>query len=463
MSSLLYFNISNGNTKCRDDSDFMYDFFNCFCPDIQGRKNFIQYLLSFSSNPSEAVSRQGLLKLFIEQPDFFDKLVIYSKNFVSVHNEFLDSNKIFGRGVDSDITAQSYSKLGELNRASFCLKKLLAILKCVRQLISEFNDNNCFLDNLLRELNNIFNINEYYDLIEILDYLEKFTPEENDFKLLIDLNYSGKVDISNIIHIDKSKTINRVLPRDDDFTLLLKDSYENLLDIINSYIKAITFKFSYLYDELMFYKVSLRYYEYLNSKGIPLTYPEFSNCTDIKNLRDFFLICTNSDVNNIVSNDFNLTDKNIVLITGDNGTGKTVFLRSVYCALLFGRAGLPIPADRATINLYNNIVIKFADNDTNISSAAGRFEKEVESISNIFYNIDNNSVVFFNEVFQSTAYSEAEYSLANIMKAFSEKNVKCILVTHLQGISRYFENDEADNYITFSDNSNKFKLKKIMR
>lgn len=461
MSSLLYFNVSNYNKiKFQDDSNFMYDFFSCFCPDIQSRKSFIQYLLSFSSNQNEAMSRQELLKLFIKEPVFFEKLLIDVNNLILVNNEFLESNRISKRGIDSDITSQSYSKLGELSRASFCLKKLLSILKHIRELILEANSNNSFLNNLIKELNDIFNKNEYYDLLKILDYLESFRPEENEFEVLINLNDSGKVSISNIICIDKGKTINRALPRNDDFTLLLKDSYENLLDIINSYISAINFKFSYLYDELTFYKVSLRYYEYLNSKGINLTYPKFDNYTEIDNLRDFFLIATNNSVNNIVPNNFNLEDKHVVIITGDNGTGKTVFLRSIYFALLFGRAGLPIPAETATIELYNNIAIKFADNDTNISSSVGRFEKEVASISNIFYNIDNNSAVFFNEIFQSTSYSEAENSLSNIIKSFTKRNVKCFLVTHLRELPCYFETNEADNYIACSD-SNKFKVSKI--
>lgn len=459
MSSLLYFNVSNDNNiKFQDDSNFIYDFLNCFCPDIQSRKDFIQYLLSFSSNKHEAISRQELLKLFIKEPSLFEKLLIDAKNLILVNNEFLESNKISKRGIDSDITSQSYSKLGELSRASLCLKKLLSILKHIRELILEVNCNNSFLNNLIKELNDIFNKNEYYDLLKILDYLESFRPEDNEFEVLINLNDSGKVSISNIICIDKGKTINRALPRNYDFTLLLKDSYENLFDIINSYIRAINFKFSYLYDELTFYKVSLRYYGYLNSKGINLTYPKFDNYTEIDNLRDFFLIATNSKVDNIVPNNFNLVDKNVVLITGDNGTGKTVFMRSIYFALLFGRAGLPIPAETATIELYNNIAIKFADNDTNISSSVGRFEKEVASISNIFYNIDDNSVVFFNEIFQSTSYSEAEYSLSNIVKSFSKRNVKCFLVTHLRELPSYFKIDEADNYLTSSDDSNRFKL-----
>ena len=172
------------------------------------------------------------------------------------------------------------------------------------------------------------------------------------------------------------------------------------------------------------------------------------------------MIATNSKVDNIVPNNFNLIDKNVVLITGDNGTGKTVFLRSIYFAFLFGRAGFPIPAETATIELYNNIAIKFADNDTNISSSVGRFEKEVASISNIFYNIDNNSAVFYNEIFQSTSYSEAENSLSNIIKSFTKRNVKCFLVTHLRELPCYFETNEADNYIACSD-SNKFKVSKI--
>lgn len=461
MSSLLYFNVSNYNKiKFQDDSNFMYDFFSCFCPDIQSRKSFIQYLLSFSSNQKEAMSRQELFKLFIKHPDFLDKLLIDIKNFILVNNQFIESNRISKRAIDTDIVSQSHSRLGELSRASFCLKKLLFILKHIRELILEVNNNIFFLNNLQKELNDIFNNDEYPDLIKILNYLESFRPEENEFQLFIKLDDSGKISSSNIICSDNGRTINRTLSRNDDFLLLLKTSYENLLDMINSYIKSIDFKFSNLYDELTFYKVSLRYYEYLDSKKTPSTFPKFGSHTNIDKLRDFFLITTNNSVNNIVPNNFNLEDKHVVIITGDNGTGKTVFLRSIYFALLFGRAGLPIPAETATIELFNNVAIKFADNDTNIMSSVGRFEKEVASISNIFYNIDNNSVIFLNEIFQSTSYSEAENSLSNIIKSFTKRNVKCFLVTHLRELPCYFETNEADNYTACSD-SNKFKVSKI--
>ena len=72
MSSLLYFNVSNDNNiKFQDDSNFIYDFLNCFCPDIQSRKDFIQYLLSFSSNKHEAISSQELLRFSIKGPSLF--------------------------------------------------------------------------------------------------------------------------------------------------------------------------------------------------------------------------------------------------------------------------------------------------------------------------------------------------------------------------------------------------------
>ena len=461
MSSLLYFNSLIDNVKFEDDSNFMYDFFKCFCPDVQSRKNFIQYLLSFSSSQNEAISRQELLKLFVKQPLFFNKLISDCKNFILVNNQYLESNKILKYSIDNDITAQSYSKLGKLQNASLCLKKLFSILRHIKELIFKVNDNNTFLNHLQEDLNEIFDKNAYCDLIKILDYLQEFRPDESDFKLLINVNDFGKVSASNIIYVDKEKNTNRILQSDDDFILLLQDAYESLFDVVSSYIESINSKFIYLYDELMFYKVALRYYEYLNLNKIPSTFPKYDKHTNIENLIDFFLAATIPNPQNIVSNNFALFDKKVVLITGDNGTGKTVFLRSIYFALLFGRAGLPIPAKKATISLYNNIAIKFADNDTNCSSAVGRFEKEVKSISNIFYNIQNNSVAFFNEVLQSTSYSEAEYSLANIIKAFSKRNVTCVLVTHLRGLPRYFEKGQTENFSSSLETSKAFRILKI--
>lgn len=385
-------------------------------------------------------------------------MIIAVKNFTLLYGEFVNGNKILGHGGQNDIDFQNRMKLGDLNNSAFLLKKLLSVLKHIRELVLEANTNNYFLGNLLKELDNIFEGDGYRELIKILDLLGGFTPEENDFKLLLDLNNSGKISSANIICEDYRKTVNRGFRKNGGLTVLLTDSYDNLLDIVNSYIKTINFKFSYLSDELMFYKAAIRYCEYLKDKEIPSVFPEFCDHTDIKNLRDLSLIGGNCKASDIVPNDFNSKGNNAVLITGDNGSGKTVFLRSLYFALLFGRAGLPITAEFANMPLYNNIAIKFADSDTNISSAVGRFEKEVVALADICNNIEADSVVFFNEIFQSTSYSEAENSLHGIIKALSKRKVKCILVTHLRGLLQYFQEDEADSYVTSSDNSNRFKL-----
>ena len=122
-----------------------------------------------------------------------------------------------------------------------------------------------------------------------------------------------------------------------------------------------------------------------------------------------------------------------VLVLGTNNTGKTVMLRTIGICQIFAQTGLFVPADYACVDIRKDIISIFSgeEKDTNVG---GRFEKEVIDIKDIIDEVDNNSLVIINEIFQSTFAEDGEKALFDILNYFSEIDVKWITVTHLLGI-----------------------------
>lgn len=71
----------------------------------------------------------------------------------------------------------------------------------------------------------------------------------------------------------------------------------------------------------------------LNSAGLSLTYPSFGPITNISGLIDPVLWLEKLGGSCIVSNDFDFANQqNGLIISGDNGAGKTVYMRAVLFA-----------------------------------------------------------------------------------------------------------------------------------
>ncbi len=184
-----------------------------------------------------------------------------------------------------------------------------------------------------------------------------------------------------------------------------------------------------LQEDLLFYDFSLRYLEILKSKKIHYIWPQITR--EEKNnyvqLRDIYLSLSQEFPP--VPNDYIETP--LTIITGANGCGKTVFLRSIGAAQLFAQAGLPIPAKQATVRVVNQIYTHFAVGENN----KGRFEEECESLSKITDSITPEDMLLLNEPFQSTVYEEGRRLLLDILPVFMQAKIPVILVSHLFGLA----------------------------
>ena len=123
-----------------------------------------------------------------------------------------------------------------------------------------------------------------------------------------------------------------------------------------------------------------------------------------------------------------------ILITGENNSGKTVYLRSVGTAQLLFQAGLPVPCESARMRIFSAVYTCYAAAEKEFVSGndAGRFEQEVRVLSQLAERIQPNSLLLLNEVFQTTAYSEGAEGLYHILNYFTRHGVNFIAVTHLK-------------------------------
>ena len=236
------------------------------------------------------------------------------------------------------------------------------------------------------------------------------------------------------------------------------EAYVTLSNILSGFVRELIEGFSRLSDELTFYELALDYINMAKEKELPLCYPEIiepesdqREPIEISRLYDLLLAGRALAAKDVVPNDIcfptgdsvaNNSDDNSskaagvpgILITGENNSGKTVYLRSVGMAQLLFQAGLPVPCESARMRIFSAVHTCYAAAEKEFVSGndAGRFEQEVREFSRLAESIQPNSLLLLNEVFQTTAYSEGAEGLYHILNYFTRHGVNFIAVTHLK-------------------------------
>lgn len=214
--------------------------------------------------------------------------------------------------------------------------------------------------------------------------------------------------------------------------------YLEMEALLTSLMAGIVDSIGLLYQELRFYFVAREYISFLQTKKVTYTYPSVGEQSTFQDMWDLRLLT--EGVETVVPNDYCPYDQDGALLFGDNGNGKTVFLRSIMSCQLLAQAGLPIPARHGTVKLYVSLQTQFAESEE--PSAArqqmGRFEQEVQELHAIIESMPANSLLILNEVFQTTAYAEGAVGLYYILRYLTEKRMDWIAVTHLTDLKQIF-------------------------
>ncbi len=169
------------------------------------------------------------------------------------------------------------------------------------------------------------------------------------------------------------------------------------------------------------------------ASGLSACFPELlppeEKAFSAKELFDPLLLISDKEL--VVANDIELRPGGEVLIlTGANQGGKTVFLLSMGLGQWLAQLGFPVPAREAAISPAENILTIFAPNGQRygrkglLAEEAGRIASAVEALK-------SGSMVLFNEPLTSTGPEETKAISAEVIAVCMAAGARGVWVTHV--------------------------------
>jgi DNA mismatch repair ATPase MutS len=239
-------------------------------------------------------------------------------------------------------------------------------------------------------------------------------------------------------------------PRDESGAKALGDLNDRGVNLVANALAQSTDHivsfFSMLRTELAFYVGCLNLHGKLANKGGAISFP-VPACPEerrhsFSELYDPCLALTLEG--KTVSNDVNADHKELLIITGANQGGKSTFLRGIGLSQLMMQCGMFVPARSFSANMCSGVFTHFKrEEDSTMES--GKFDEELNRMSDIADQIRPNAMLLFNESFAATNEREGSEIARQIVNALLDKRMKIFFVTHLYELAHGFYGKKLEN------------------
>lgn len=205
--------------------------------------------------------------------------------------------------------------------------------------------------------------------------------------------------------------------------------------------------FSLLRTELAFYIGCTNLYELLHIKGEPICFPRPTLAGERRfnfhGLYDPSLSLLKNE-ERVKGNSVNADGKMLLIITGANQGGKTVFLRSIGLAQLMMQSGMFVTAESFEADICSGVFTHFRREEDD-AMQNGKLDEELQRMSDIVNHIEPNALLLCNESFSATNDREGSEIARQIVKAFLESRIKIVFVTHLNEFAQMQLNEHKTN------------------
>jgi DNA mismatch repair protein MutS2 len=128
-----------------------------------------------------------------------------------------------------------------------------------------------------------------------------------------------------------------------------------------------------------------------------------------------------------------------LIISGPNTGGKTVSLKTLGLLSLMAQAGIPIPAEEATLPLFESVYGDIGDAQS-IERDLSSFSAHVINLNRISREATANSLVLLDELGSATDPEEGAALAVAIASHFLTLNAWCCITTHLTSLKVYAAN-----------------------
>ncbi|HPE95168.1 MAG TPA: hypothetical protein PLT66_03785 [Bacillota bacterium] len=489
--SLLYKDLSGQTQPLSEFDKLFYDLsvdkaVSEFCPFPKRAAYFIDVLKCPVSSVDDIVFRQDILKDFLKSGKLLSDMKLIFNRYDSIRSDWNQLRQnVFPAAASGGYSSLLEYTYSQMQVTATFTRTIISYLRSFLSVLEEAELNSEGLKNIRDYCRTMTDNKAFDEIYTIASLFQYHTPEQFRFILhthtddtlrLIGSELTDITDkdtlhsagiIKRIFASKKEKDISVALgdTESDDALFALNEALRSTADALFAVTSAVYELFFGISNEFMFYDAAVSYIRFLEQKSVSYVFPkmleQYEDCFYAKELRDLILCCESTHKGeDIVPNDIAMGkgDRGI-LIRGSNGSGKTVFLRSVALAQIFAQAGLPVCADEAHISIRTLICAHFssAEEEFREGDIAGRFEGEVQQIAAIVDKLKPHSLIFFNETFQTTSYDEGTDAIYTILSLLEGLGIQFIFVTHLTNLFGILSNEvrlmETDTGI------NRYKLR----
>lgn len=455
-----------------------------FIPDIRDLRYILQILETFETNPENILFRQELIRDLANLPEVKEALFENLDQLQLNYKDFDDYRDRFSKMTFSFSSYDETQFSLVLHQMTQLTIDLVVIYSNLNQVLQDKEVESEALRSLKEYLHSKVNLDGFTELKELLERIA--TNRTTAVDLMIHFNEQLQIDGCELLEVNPltqsrkwflgKKDIGagtRVVmtkPTLTNFSSLYKQSLVQLIEYVFNIYTFYYDPFHVIKEDIRFYQFAFEYRELLQELNIPTCLPLIKPSDEIEfhcvDLADPLIAISafkgqHSRIH-VITNTITFDQKTTgILIKGENNTGKSVLLRSIGIAFVFGQAGLFVCANKANISIRTKLFTLFSSKE-DPQQLGGRFEKEVQYFSRIIHQIDSNSCLLINEIFQSTSSIEAENALVNILNYLTKKNTLWIFVTHLRGLfDRRNELGEVRGLVSIDREDEKYKFKSI--
>ena len=130
--------------------------------------------------------------------------------------------------------------------------------------------------------------------------------------------------------------------------------------------------------------------------------------------------------------------RRILVISGPNAGGKTVVLKTVGLLAMMAQSGIPIPADEATLPIFDQILADIGDQQS-IANHLSTFSAHVLAIKSMLESATPESLILLDEIGSSTEPGEGAALGKAVLERFRQIGCLAIATTHYNRLKVYAE------------------------
>lgn len=133
--------------------------------------------------------------------------------------------------------------------------------------------------------------------------------------------------------------------------------------------------------------------------------------------------------NYFISNDTNLLEDSLCLITGPNMSGKSTYIRQVAILVILAQIGCFVPASSASIGIVDQLFSRIGASD-DLSKGQSTFMVEMSETANILNHATDRSLVILDEIGRGTSTYDGISIAWSVCEYLLQKKIKTLFATH---------------------------------